>query len=158
MSSKGAAEVEMERKIFHIDVQLVLLHRPLERKIREVENKWLKNGGRGKYSSECLTSLNLHLETNGSFYVNKKEPEEHGWEANSFFWGKLCRYSPACLSVDNLNFYLCATHIAPRHKCLLRRTTWRKSLGWSPLEVIKSLKVTIECQLGLKLNLTSGPG
>ena len=31
VSSKGAAEVEMERKIFHIDVQLVLLHRPLER-------------------------------------------------------------------------------------------------------------------------------
>ena len=134
VSSKGAAEVEMERKIFHIDVQLVLLHRPLEREIRGLENKRFKNGGRGKYLSECLTSLNLYLETNGSFYVNKKEPEEHGWEANSFFWGKFCRYPVVCL-VNNLNFYLCATHIAPRHKCLLRRTTCRKSSGWWALEV-----------------------
>ena len=144
MSSKGAAEVEMERKIFHIDVQLVLLHRPLERGIREVENKWLKNGTRWKYLSQWLTSLNLYLETNGSFYVNKKEPQEHGWEANSFFWRKLGRYSPVCLSVDNLNFYLCATHIAPRHKCLLRRTTCRKSSGWWAHEVVESLKVKIE--------------
>ena len=145
VSSKGAAEVEVEREIFHIDVQLVLLHRPLEKeRIREVENKWLKNSRRWKYLSECLTSLNLYLETNGSFYVNKKEPEEHGWEANSFFWGKLGRYSPVFLSEDNLNFYLCATHIAPRHKCLLRRTTCRKSSGWWAHEVISHLKVTIE--------------
>ena len=92
--------------------------------IWEVENKRLNNGGRGKFW------VNVYLETNGSFYVNKKEPEEYRWEANSFFWGKHGIYSPICLSVDNLNFYLCATHIAPRHKCLLRRTTCRKSSGW----------------------------
>ena len=138
MSSKRAAEVEMERKIFHIDVQLVLLHRPLEREIREVENKRKNNGGGG------IFWVNVYLETNGSFYVNKKEPEEYRWEANSFFWGKHGRYSPICLSVDNLNFYLCATHIAPRHKCLLRRTTCTKSSGWWDHAVIKSLKVTIE--------------
>ena len=149
VSSKGAAEVEMERKIFHIDVQLVLLHRPLEcGNKRGGKYLLLKNGGSWswRYLSVCLTSLNIYLETNGSFYVNKKEPEEHGWEANSFFWGKLGKYSPVCLFVclfvDNLNFYLCATHIAPRHKCLLRRTTCRKSSersGWWAHEVIMSL-------------------
>ena len=73
MRCKGPAEIQVKRKIFDVDVQLVLLHRPLHRKGCEAQN------------TPSGTSRVDYLQTNCGFYVNKEKPKEHRRKANALF-------------------------------------------------------------------------